>query len=125
MEKEFFDNVFDGAFNLVADLDYDSMRIEVEKILHVEEGDDNIWNANIEFTIFANKDGIGFHHRIPGGYSEYTYDPDDTRNFYRLKNFDAFVSLALTQDQREFLTQRKRNKVLKALEELWGTDVET
>jgi hypothetical protein len=124
LESKRFHGWFDENFESIQPEGMDEY-IKVQQILHVEEGDDNIWDANIEFTLYANEYGIGFHHRIPAGYSEYTYDPDDTYKFYLTNDFEAFMNLGLTQDQREFVTESRKIRVLNALKEIWLKDEKT
>jgi hypothetical protein len=53
------------------------------------------------------KDGWVKHEHVPGGYSEYTYEPDLSTQFYN-DNFDKFWSLCLTEDERQAIIKSIR-----------------
>lgn len=76
----------------------------VEILLEAKIIDDNIWNANIEITIFRIKDNgwLGYRHETPAGYSSYTYDPIITSNIYNKTDLDWLWSFALTDDIRGY-----------------------
>lgn len=107
-----------GAVRLLRDFYIDEDKVEelVEKL----QPDDNIWDADIKFSVFANKEGIGFAHEIPGGYSEYTYDPERTTKFYIGATLDWFIMFGLDTDEREFLTVNDLHTIRVALARIQG-----
>lgn len=96
---------------------HSSTRTEATQLLYVETPDDNIWEHNREFEIFANKDGIGYREEIPGGYSEYTYDPEVVENFYVDATWEWFKAHVLDQDQRELISVNDEEEIKNGLTE--------
>lgn len=84
---------------------YSQMSINVKTVVEVIIPDENIWDNTPErLTIYIGKDGIGFDHEVPGGYSEYTYDPDTTSNYYVGADLDWFLRFGLDSGLRSMLT---------------------
>lgn len=82
-----------------------SVDIEAKVAVEVAEERENIWDNTPEtLEIYIGKDGIGFEHVVPDGYSEYTYDPQTTRNYYVGADLDWFIRNALDESQREMLS---------------------
>lgn len=77
---------------------------ELEQIYEVQIAQENIWDDTPEvFIVYKGKDGFGFFHEDPGGYSEYTYDPEVMRHYYHNCDWNWFINLGLTDNQRDLL----------------------
>lgn len=82
-----------------------STRMEAKTIIEAHRDHDNCWDADENLEIFATKEGIGFRHEVPAGYSSYTYDPEVTVKFYKGASLEWFLSQGLDEDQRDMLDQ--------------------
>lgn len=84
---------------------WDQMSFSVDETVEINQPDDNIWEQPEQLRIYVGKDGIGYEHEVPGGYSEYTYDPDVTSNFYVGADLDWFLRLGLDSNLHSMLTE--------------------
>lgn len=67
--------------------------------INLEWDDDyNHWEY---IAIGVTDEGYFKYHHVPGGYSEYTYEPSEESILYRGWSLDKFVNLALTESERQ------------------------
>lgn len=80
---------------------------KLTEIFSMEVEDDNIWDSNEQIRIYKGTEdnpGYGVYHEIPGGYSEFTYDPDTTERFYKGATWDWFYRYGLDEDLRSHVS---------------------
>jgi hypothetical protein len=90
------------ANNTVVGKVNDLTKVKIISVDEIEE--ENIWNANRELVVFRviETGYFGRYELIPGGYSEYTYDPSYEIKVYDTNDFDYFVRYGLDSEERSF-----------------------
>lgn len=94
--------------------------LDAELVLDRKEHDENIWDADIKLEVFVNEDGIGFDYEVPAGYSEYTYDPDNTKKFYFTHDVEWFLKFGLDEECRSMLHNGDSTLLVLAIQKLKG-----
>lgn len=81
---------------------------KVADVLKLETLMDNIhleWNESFQhweyIAIGISDQGYFKYHHVPGGYSEYTYEPSEDTILYKGYSLEQFVNLALTEQERQ------------------------
>jgi len=86
------------------------------KILLEVDADGHSFGSE-ELIIFANKDGIGYQHKVPCGYSEYTWWHEIEVHFYKTADLDWFERFALDNNLRDMLSKSNWSRIKRMYEE--------
>ena len=89
---------------------YDQKGNKLTSQLHLQTLIDEInleWDESYQhweyIAIGITEEGYFKYHHVPGGYSEYTYEPSEETIVYKGYNLEQFVNLALTETERQVI----------------------